>query len=98
RPRPPEHTDFVTLQCSSWDNRPATCQVNGDVVRARLVTKHSNNACILDHSWGVTHSAVWVSHGCRATFEVEVRNGWGGGRDDGRRGPPGRGRGGPGRR
>lgn len=43
----------------------------------RFVSQLSNQPCILNRSYGMSTKLVWVSHGCRAVFEV--RGGFSGG-------------------
>jgi DUF3011 family protein len=40
--------------------------------RARYVSQQSAQPCIVNQTYGITASYVWVSRGCRATFEVST--------------------------
>lgn len=49
----------------------------------RLVRQQSKAPCVEGQSWGLSKHGVWVSGGCRATFENVSRAGGGGGGDRG---------------
>lgn len=71
------------VRCESNDGRVRQCAVDprGGV---RLLRQLSRSACVEGRSWGVDRGGIWVSHGCRAEFEVGYRGnrGYGWGRDD----------------
>jgi hypothetical protein len=57
------------FNCESDDHRVRRCRVD---TRAgvRLVRQQSDAACIQGRTWGYDRTGVWVSHGCRARFEL----------------------------
>lgn len=57
------------ILCESRDGRMARCAVDtrGGV---RLVQRESSSACVQGRSWGYDQRGIWVSNGCRASFEV----------------------------
>ena len=71
--------DRMQFNCASVDMKYRECQlpVNG---RAMLVKRLSDARCVEGQSWGQRGDRVWVSHGCRAKFEVTRTGGGGGGR------------------
>ncbi len=64
------------VSCSSRDDRPRYCNLDtrGGV---RLVRQDSRSPCIQGRSWGHDRRGIWVSHGCRARFEVGGRLAYG---------------------
>ncbi len=58
-----------TVRCESDNNRTQLCRVDtrGGV---RLVRQESRAPCIQGRSWGYDRGGIWVTHGCRARFEV----------------------------
>ena len=56
------------VTCESIDNRRSECDMNtrGNVRVARQLSK---TACIEGQTWGLNKHSIWVSGGCRATFE-----------------------------
>lgn len=54
-----ESTDGVRVQCSA-DTK----------LGVGLVQQLSENACVLNRTWGYCEDAIWVSGGCRAEFAV----------------------------
>jgi hypothetical protein len=78
-------TTAVRLTCESWDHRYNSCDVNtfgGRIVDVRVVRQLSSASCNEGSSWGYGEDYVWVDRGCRAEFEVRVRNGGGGHRPE----------------
>lgn len=72
-----------------------TCESSGNAQRscpfpkgstARFVSQLSNQPCVLNRSYGLSTTFVWVSRGCRAVFEV--RGGLTGGNGGGGGGGP----------
>lgn len=65
------------VRCESHDRRTVYCAANtrGGV---RLINQHSDRRCIRGRTWGTSSRGIWVSGGCRASFEVNAR----GRRDD----------------
>ena len=57
------------VRCSSNDERTQRCGVDtrGGV---RIVRQESRSPCIQGRTWGHDRRGIWVSQGCRATFEV----------------------------
>lgn len=84
--RPGGHSGYgaQVLRCESPDGRGRQCPVDprGGV---RLIRQLSRSPCVEGRSWGVYRGGVWVSHGCRAEFEVGYRrdHGYGWGRNHG---------------
>lgn len=80
--RPGGHSGYgaQVLRCESPDGRGRQCPVDprGGV---RLIRQLSRSPCVEGDSWGVHRGGIWVSHGCRAEFEVGYRRdhgyGWG---------------------
>ncbi|MEZ5454919.1 MAG: DUF3011 domain-containing protein [Lysobacteraceae bacterium] len=60
------------VRCESFSDRTEVCEVDtrGGV---NLVEQHSRTACIEGRTWGTDRRGIWVSNGCRATFEVYSR-------------------------
>lgn len=71
------YRDELIVRCESRDRRTVYCVVDtrGGV---RLVDQHSDRRCIRGQTWGTYSRGIWVSGGCRASFEVNTR----GRRDD----------------
>lgn len=77
------------VRCESRDQRTAYCGVDtrGGV---RLVDQISQRSCIRGRTWGADARGIWVTSGCRASFEINARgshddgygNGYGGGYDN----------------
>lgn len=63
------HTENVRCESSGRYRR---CPIDGRIVRARLVRQHSSSSC--RNEWGFDRDFIWVDNGCRATFEVTVRD------------------------
>ena len=57
------------VRCESRDYRQQLCraETSGGV---RLARQLGDAACRQGRTWGTTRSAIWVSNGCRADFEV----------------------------
>jgi len=68
--------DQFEFNCASKDEKYRECQLPIDG-RARLVKRKSDAPCIEGQTWGQRGDRVWVTRGCRASFEV-VRGGSGG--------------------
>ncbi len=67
-----------TISCNSDDMKRHSCSVDtrGGV---SLTTQHSEAACTEGYSWGSDNQGIWVDHGCRADFVVNVgyrQNSW----------------------
>lgn len=58
------------VTCESVNNRQTDCDMDtrGEV---RLVRKLSDASCDYGRTWGTNKHSVWVSDGCRATFESD---------------------------
>ena len=67
------------VMCESKDERYQQCNT-GFRGTARLSRQLSQNACQEGRSWGQSSGMVWVSRGCRASFED---SNWNGGSDNG---------------
>ena len=61
------------ISCSSDDMHHHFCQADtrGGV---RMVHQRSEAKCIFNRSWGYDDRGIWVDRGCRADFEVRVRD------------------------
>lgn len=60
----------IQLACAApTSNVQQNCPIP-DGARARYVSQQSAQPCIVNQTYGITASYVWVSRGCRATFEV----------------------------
>jgi len=57
------------ITCESHQDQRAFCQTGGGSVS--LVQQISNSPCIEGRTWGSNTNGIWVSGGCRATFDVE---------------------------
>src|SRR5215469_14873332 len=60
-----------TLYCPSDDGHKHYCEVDtrGGVV---LVKQRSGAACQQGYSWGYDSRRIWVDHGCRADFVIQL--------------------------
>lgn len=63
----------VTLE--SRDHRQVYRRVDHDGY-VRLSRRLSDKPCVQGRSWGYDRNGIWVSHGCRAVFEVGRDNRW----------------------
>lgn len=71
------------ITCESQNDRVRDCNVRDlDQRSVRLVRQLSQSQCVKDRTWGTDSGRIWVSGGCRATFEYRTR--YGGGNDRGR--------------
>ena len=63
------------VRCESRDQRTAYCAVDtrGGV---RLIEQQSQRSCIRGRTWGADARGIWVSGGCRASFEINARGGY----------------------
>lgn len=61
------------IRCDSVSHGYARCDARDIVESARLIRQHSDVACVLGRTWGYDSRGVWVSQGCRASFEVYFR-------------------------
>lgn len=61
------------VRCESRDRRTVYCGVDirGGV---RLVDQHSEARCIRGRTWGTSSRGIWVTGGCRASFEINARS------------------------
>lgn len=69
----PSNSDLI--RCDSVSHGTFRCEARGFITNAHVVRQHSNSACIYGRTWGYDQNSVWVSNGCRATFEVYYDNG-----------------------
>jgi hypothetical protein len=86
RPRPPHHVppphhnppphfdrwerDYVTCESINYNYNQCGSYYVRRIDRVRLVQQHSKTYCQQGRNWGYDRRSVWVSGGCRATFEV----------------------------
>lgn len=70
---PEARADF-NVTCESAAGQTRNCPINGSYNRVYLKTQLSRAACHEGSSWGVADSYLWVSNGCRATFQVVQGN------------------------
>ena len=66
------------IQCSSDQNRPNECRVDGLIQDARLSRQLSRSQCVEGRSWGVRGNGLWVTDGCRGEFRVRLARRGGG--------------------
>lgn len=68
----PPQSNATVIRCESYDGQQAYCALpfRG---RVQLVNQVSRSACTEGYSWGADRRGIWVSHGCRADFEVRGR-------------------------
>ncbi len=59
-----------TLECASENNRYRFCRARVRGAEVRLVRKLSKSSCQYQRDWGYEADGVWVSNGCRATFQI----------------------------
>ncbi|MGE4132770.1 MAG: DUF3011 domain-containing protein [Bdellovibrionales bacterium] len=64
---------FEQIRCDSIGYFQVECRTSGEPRRMRVLQVHSSAPCVLGRTFGMTRNGVWVSRGCRATFEVELR-------------------------
>ena len=76
-PPSPPPSRAVTVSCWSMDRNTNTCVVGEGIRYARLISQSSSAPCVQGRTWGYDSRAIWVSDGCRATFEVDVFDRWG---------------------
>jgi hypothetical protein len=76
----------ATVTCSSNDGGRTECDMDtrGEV---RLVRQQSRAPCVEGQSWGLSKHSIWVSGGCRATFQNMSRANEGGGQGGSGGGP-----------
>jgi hypothetical protein len=61
---------YKVVRCESLDSREKFCELDGRYNRVRMVKQLSRAQCIQGQTWGSDGRGLWVSNGCRATFEV----------------------------
>ena len=62
---------WVRITVESRDGHHAFHLVRSRSVKLRK--QLSDRPCIRGKTWGVDGHQIWVDHGCRAIFDVEVR-------------------------
>lgn len=74
-PGPGPGYDVQYVECGSWNNNTMFCEppYGGTPVTARVVRQQSNSPCIFGQTFGLYDRGVWVSGGCRASFEVQTQ-------------------------
>jgi hypothetical protein len=61
--------DSRFIRCESHSTRRTYCWADSDG-GVRMTRQLSDAACSQGSTWGQTDRGIWVSHGCRADFEV----------------------------
>ncbi len=62
------------LDCASWANLTHRCEVGGGrPVHVRLVHQASSSPCLPGQTFGLYEFGMWVTEGCRGTFEVRIQ-------------------------
>lgn len=61
------------IRCESDDYELKECYVGGRVISARVKDRKSRAPCILNRSYGIRGSYLWVKDGCDAEFRVRYR-------------------------
>ncbi len=62
------------IDCSSWGRMTTQCAIGGGwPVGVRLLRQMSSTPCVEGRTFGLYQAGVWVSSGCRGTFEVHAR-------------------------
>jgi len=69
--RGPAQDSVGTVSCSSDDGKRHYCTLDSHG-RVRLQQQRSGSPCREGYSWGSDDNMIWVDHGCRADFAVEV--------------------------
>lgn len=64
---------IVRKHCASWNDRYATCQMDGRIMDAQISRVHSNSSCRYNRDWGYHGRTLWVDNGCRADFRLRIR-------------------------
>jgi len=59
------------INCSSNDGHRKNCYANTSN-GVRLQRQISGSACTAGYSWGYENNLIWVDHGCRADFALNV--------------------------
>jgi hypothetical protein len=65
-----DNQQFKVVRCESIDSREQYCELDGRYNRVSMVKQLSKAQCIQGQTWGSDSRGIWVSRGCRATFEV----------------------------
>ena len=63
----------VDVHCASHKRRYTECRQSSRIMRARIISKHSNASCHEGRDWGYRGRTLWVDNGCRATFKLRLR-------------------------
>jgi hypothetical protein len=69
-------TTWQQVTCESSNYNYQTCGVNtlgGTIVSAQLVQQLSSSSCQQGQSYGFGSNYIWVNHGCRAEFQVQIQ-------------------------
>lgn len=72
-PQPPVYDRYVTVKCSSTDQRQNQCEVGGRIVDVRLIRQFSIAPCNFNESWAFDRRFIYVARGCRGEFEARIR-------------------------
>ena len=63
-------TKSETIRMENWGY--AYAQRKMKVFSMKVNNRQSRSACTMGHSFGFDEDKVWVNHGCRADFDVEM--------------------------
>jgi hypothetical protein len=58
------------MDCASNSHRYQRCGSYSPIQFARLFRQVSDSPCIEGRTWGYDYNSIWVSNGCRGSFEV----------------------------
>lgn len=76
RPLPPPPGRSFIVRCESLRDLPMRCDLGrSPAYRVILTRQHSSASCVEGRTWGVdfARNNIWVTRGCRASFQVFVR-------------------------
>jgi len=59
------------ITCESQDQQNQVCTTLQPGSQVRMVEQLSRSPCIEGRTWGSDEGHIWVSGGCRATFDVQ---------------------------
>lgn len=62
-----------SLQCESQLSEVNKCFARGEILEADIARRLTSRFCVKDLNWGVTKDHVWVSQGCKAVFNLSIK-------------------------